>query len=191
MFLQESGQAGRTNLLLPFENELHIVAQFARTHHILKRLQLNHALPLVIVRAAGIDLPVANLRLERLTGPQFQRVGRHHIVMAVDQHCGSFWRHALFRIHQRIAGGGHHPHLIRAGLQQQRPPPFGTGRHLRLAGRIGTHTRNAEQAEPLLQKTGLMFPDVFLYRFHFPVTICLMSFNLFNASMGVRLLMSR
>ena len=173
VLLQEGGQARRADFLLSFQYEFHIMAQLPRTHHVLERLQLNHALPLVVVRTTGIHFSVAHFRFERRTDPQFQRIGRHHVIMPVNQHRGRVGRHPLFGIHQRIARRRHQPRLVSPGLQQQRPPPFGASLHVGLAGRVGTHARNAYQAEPFLQEPGFVGPDIFFhFLFHDILNLC-------------------
>ena len=166
VLLQESGQTGRPYLLFPFEDELHVVTQFARTHHIFESLQLHHALPLVVVSAAGIDPPVAHFWLEGRAGPQVQRVGRHDVVMTVDQHRRGIVCHALFGIHQRISGRRHQPRLVGPRFQQQRAPALGAGHHVGLVRRVGTDAGNAQQAEPLVHEPGFILPDIFFDCLH-------------------------
>ena len=51
----------------------------------LHRLDLDVDLALVVAGAAGIDVVAANFRLERRRLPFVQRIGRLHVVMAVEQ----------------------------------------------------------------------------------------------------------
>src|SRR5690606_9346706 len=51
----------------------------------LDRLHMEKELTLVVDRAARVDAPVADLRLECGTRPEVQRLGRLDIIVAIDQ----------------------------------------------------------------------------------------------------------
>ena len=104
MLLQELVQTGRADFLLTLENEFHVVAQQTVAHQIFKSLDLNHSLSLIVVRSTGPDASVTDFGFKRIALPQFQRLGRHHIVMCIDQHCGQPLAYFLLGIHHRITG---------------------------------------------------------------------------------------
>ena len=57
-------------------------------HVRLDRLEVHVDLALVVHRAARVELAVAQHRLERRRGPQLERLGRLHVVVAVEQRGG-------------------------------------------------------------------------------------------------------
>ena len=73
----------------------------------LERLHVREELSLVIHGAARVDASVAHRRLERRRGPQLERLGRLHIVVAVDEHRGrAGGRFAPFAENHGMARGG-------------------------------------------------------------------------------------
>ena len=85
--LDERLQAGAADLLLAFEHELDVDRQAAlRGEECLRRLDRLEKRPLVVRHAAGIEAPVADRRREGRADPFLQRIGRLHVVVAVDQH---------------------------------------------------------------------------------------------------------
>ena len=72
----------------------------------LQGLDVQEELALVVGRAAGVDAPVAHGGLEGRRGPEVERLGGLHVVVAVDQH-------------GRRAGG--RPAAIRRGRSGVRP----------------------------------------------------------------------
>ena len=91
-------------------------------------------LPFVVGRAAGVDVAVADGRLERRADPFVQRIGRLHVVVAVDQHDRLAGDGGGFGVNQRMAGRGD-----RFGLEAERSElrsdPLGGARVRRQADR--------------------------------------------------------
>ncbi len=89
---EEARQRRRAAFLLALEQHGDGERQPAR--HLLpgaRRLQEGHQLALVVLRAArhdhlAVGLVVGDARLERRRLPQLQRIGRLHVVVAVEQH---------------------------------------------------------------------------------------------------------
>ena len=75
------------DFLFAFDQELQVQRQLAGgLDPGLGALDVREHLPLVVGRAAGVEVAVAHGRLERGRDPFVQRVGRLHVVVAVDQH---------------------------------------------------------------------------------------------------------
>ena len=88
VLLQEGIQTRRAYLLLPFEDELHVVFQRSLAHHVLERLHLDERLSLVIVGTACEEVSVTDFRFERLALPELQWFGRHDVIVGIDEHGG-------------------------------------------------------------------------------------------------------
>ena len=142
---EEGVQAGRPDFFLALKNELHVVPQLARAHQVLKRLDLQETLSLVVVGAACPDAAVAHLGLKGGGLPQFERRHGHHVVVAVDEHRGCSVAHMFLGKHERVAVAGHHLGLVGPGLQQQFTPEVGAAQHVGVVRGFGTDARNAEQ----------------------------------------------
>ena len=78
-------KAQRAYLLLPFEDEFHIMVKQPAAHLLLEGLQMHEELTLVVVGAAAPYGPVVNDRLEGIAVPFVQRLGRLDVVMPIDQ----------------------------------------------------------------------------------------------------------
>ena len=163
VLLEEGVQAGRAYLFLALEDELHVVAQPAVAHHVFKGFHLDERLSLVVVGSAGIDAPVADFGLEGVALPQFERLGRHYVVVGIDEHGGRVRRHAFLGIDQRIALRGHHHGFVGSGLEQEFFPALGAGRHVVLVFRLGADAGDADEARQLVNEAGFVFFDVFSY----------------------------
>ena len=85
MGLAEGFKAWRTNFFLAFEDKLDVVVKQVLAVDILKGLDLNEGLSLVIVGSATPDVAVAHNRFKGGGVPQLQRLGRHHVVVGVDE----------------------------------------------------------------------------------------------------------
>ena len=63
-------------------------------------------LAFVVGRAAGVDVAVADGRLERRADPFVERLGRLHVVVAIDEHDRLAGHRRRLGIDERMAGGG-------------------------------------------------------------------------------------
>ena len=76
----------RADLFFTFKTYLDVDRQAsARSHMRFDRGQMHQRLALVVHRTAAVDLSIADRRFERRRAPQFDRVDRLHVVVAVDQ----------------------------------------------------------------------------------------------------------
>ena len=122
----------------------------------LHRLDLDVDLAFVVTGAARENVVAADLRLEGRRLPLVERVGRLHVVVAVEKDGGLARRIQPFRIDQRIAFafdqlGGGHPR--RAQLVQSE---FGGAPDIGLVFRERADARNAQEGFQPLQKIGLV-----------------------------------
>ena len=144
-------------LLFAFEQELHVDRQLAGgLQQALHGLDLDVDLALVVAGAARENVVAADLRLEGRRFPLVQRIGRLHVVVAVEQDGGLARRAQPFRIDQRIAFafdqlGGGHPR--RAQFVQGE---FGGAPDIGLVFRERADARNAQEGLQPLQKIGLV-----------------------------------
>ena len=142
-----------------------VVFQQTFTHQVFEGFGLNHRLALVVIGTAGPDAAVTDFRFERLAFPEFQRFGRHDIVMGINQYGGCLWIYLFLGIDQGISLGWHDVGFIGSGFQQQLAPAFGTGQHVFLVLRKGTDTGNPDEAEKFFQKSVFVLLNV-LSDFH-------------------------
>ena len=160
MLLDEGTQTGRTHFFLTLENEFDVVFEQPLLGYIFKSLGLNERLAFVVVGSAGPDMPVAHLRFKRFALPKFERFGRHHVVMPVDEHRLGVGVYHLFAVDHGVSSRWHHLGAVGTGHQQQFFPPFGTAQHVGFVCLLGTDTGDANQAEELLQHPFLVFLDI-------------------------------
>ena len=147
-------------LLLSLEDEADVEGRLAvRVHHGLVGLQETEDLSLVVRRAAGVELAVADGGRERRRVPFLDRIGRLDVVVAVDQErraagddgpLGPDHRMpvALDQVHHRAAQPG----------QLGAEPVGGAAGVLGMCGE-GAHAGNGEEVGELLQQPGLLAID--------------------------------
>ena len=82
----ERTEASGADFLLTFKDKLHIMLQQVVLVDILESLRLHERLSLVIIGTACPDMAVFHDRLERFGLPQLERLGRHHVIMPVNQY---------------------------------------------------------------------------------------------------------
>ena len=75
-----------TRLLLAVAAEANVDRQLARARQLARGAEKHEELPLVVDRAAAIEILAADLGLERIGVPQLERVGRLHVEVAVAEH---------------------------------------------------------------------------------------------------------
>ena len=121
----------------------------------LDALQVREQLALVVGGAAGVELAVAAGGLERGRGPFFQRIGRLHVVVAVDQGRGGAGHRRRLGVDQRMAGGRDHFGRQTASGGTGRPPTRPPDA-CRRGVRVGADARNAEElAQLVLEPCGV------------------------------------
>ena len=86
LLFEKIDQRLAADLLLALDDKRQVARQLGAGFEVcLDRLDVSEVLPLVVARAAGVQVASANLRIERRCGPQLQRIRRLHIVVAVDE----------------------------------------------------------------------------------------------------------
>ena len=86
----------------------------------LQSLDLRPHLPFVIHSAARVEVAVAFCRLEGRREPFIERIGRLHIVVAVDKHCGFACRVQPVRVDERMAFGLDEARILHADAASAR-----------------------------------------------------------------------
>ena len=144
-------------LLLAFEQELHVDRQLAGgLQQALDGFDLDVDLALVVAGAARVDVVAAHFGLERRRLPLVQRIGRLHVVVAVEQERRLARRAQPFRVDQRIAlafdqfGDGH------PGRAQFVDGEFGRAPDVRLVLGKRADAGNAEEGFQSFQEVGLV-----------------------------------
>jgi hypothetical protein len=132
-------------LLFALDQELDVHRELAaHGEHRLDRLDVGVGLPLVVGRAAADQAVALFGRLERRVAPFVERVGRLHVVVAVEQHRGLVRAgpHPL-GIDQRVPGGGD---LLggESGRLHLGHQPVGAAVHILPVGRVGRDRRDPE-----------------------------------------------
>ncbi len=91
-----------------------------------KHLGVNEHLAFVVRGAARVQIIVAHLGFERIAVPQFDRINRLHIVVAVNQN-GRFVRPGLqpFGRHDRMAAGRIDLGVVQADRRELIDQPLG------------------------------------------------------------------
>ena len=149
-------QAVAADLFFALDQELQVQRQPALDRDPgLGALQVGEHLALVVGGAAGVEVAVAAGRLERGGDPLFQRIGRLHVVMAVDQGRRGTGHGRRLGIDQRMPGRGDHlggePHA--AELVGH---PVGRPVHVVPVVRIGADAGNPQKlAQFLLEPCGV------------------------------------
>ena len=82
----ECCEAGGTDFFLAFNAKFDIDRQGPCSGHDFQGFHMHVKLSLVVCAAPGVYLPLFEGGFERATFPEFQRVGRLHIIMAVDEY---------------------------------------------------------------------------------------------------------
>ena len=93
------------DLLFALDHELELQRQLAGgLDPGLGAFDVREHLPLVVGRAAGVEVAVADRRLEGRRDPLVERIGRLHVVVAVDQHRRRAGHRRRLGIDDRMAG---------------------------------------------------------------------------------------
>ena len=99
----------RADLFFAFDDDLDVDRQLAVDAQVrFDRGEVHQALALVVDRAAPVDLAVAHRRFERRRRPELERIGRLHVVMAVDQDRRRARRAEPRAVRDRMAAGFEH-----------------------------------------------------------------------------------
>ena len=86
VLVDEAQHVRAADLLLALEHDAHVHRQLARARELAGDVQERQEVALVVARAARVQPAVAHHGLERVGRPELARIGRLHVVVAVDQH---------------------------------------------------------------------------------------------------------
>ena len=136
MRFEEGTQIGRGNLLFALEQELHIDRRAIAALQVrLQRLDVDEELPLVVGRAAGVDLAILHDRLERRRIPAIFDRRRHHVIVAIDEDGRLVCARAQpLAVDDRIPGGRHDRDVLGAEGNQVLREPLGQATDIVLRG---------------------------------------------------------
>ena len=151
----EGGQGRRARFLLALEQHRDLAGQAAGLAEGAAGLDEGHELTLVVGRAPGDDpLAVLQLGLERIGGPQIQRIDRLHVVVTVEQHvrCIAMGRLGVTE-HHRAARGRMHGSL-EAKLGQLLRQPRGGLVAVRRIGDVGRDGGDRQKLEQPAERSG-------------------------------------
>ena len=109
-------------------------------------------LALVVDRAAPVEIPVADLGLERIALPELERCGRLDVEMAVEKHGRGVAavRGADLADRERVALPVDHLRLA-AGVAHEVRDPAGGAHDVAGVRRVGAHRRDAEKIRQLVE----------------------------------------
>jgi hypothetical protein len=149
------------DLFFAFNEELEIHRKFAGMHRVqrLGSLDVHVHLPLVVRRAAGVDVPVVDGGLEGRRAPKLQRIGRLDIVMAIAQHCRLTLRVEPVAINERITRGGDDVDILHAGTAQTFGHEMRGAGDVRLVFGKRADTGDAEELLQLFEEAVLVLLD--------------------------------
>ena len=113
-------------LLLALDEEADVQRQLARPGQVLHGLDRGHVVALVVARPSREQVSVSHVRLERRRLPFVDRVGRLHVVVAVDRQVRLAGRAVPFGDHDRLAFSRLVDQLrLEAHALETRPQPLG------------------------------------------------------------------
>ena len=153
--VHEIPKAHAAHFLFALDHHLHVDRELSvgRAQR-LERLDVDVDLALVVGRAAAEEIAVAHRGLEGGTGPEIERLGRLHVVMAVNQHGRLARRLQRFAVDERM-------HLRRLDLDLFQARGAKLFRHpvrrfldIGLVLALGAHARDAQK---LLQLVEIVF----------------------------------
>ena len=151
--LEELDDRVAARLLFPVEGDAHVDRELARTREQLRRLQQEVRVPLVVHRAAGVEIAVADLGLEGIGLPEVERRRRLHVEMAVEHDRGRVAvsaRRGDLPDREREGGRLHEPGLAARSSHEVADPLAGAP-HVAGMRRVRAHAGDAEELVELLE----------------------------------------
>ena len=135
---------------------------------------MHEELALVVGRAAGIDLSVFDDGIEGTTVPEFQRIGRLHIVVTVDQHSRLARIGDLFAIDDGMTIGRIDLCFVDAGLQEPLFDGLGALEHIGFVFAARADRGDTEETEEFVEEAVFIFflvsfPRLHVDEFYFPM----------------------
>lgn len=159
---QEAVQAFAAHFLLPFDDEGEVAGERSFCGQIsLHRVEVGEVLPLVIAGAPGEEGTAFEARLEGRAFPKVKRLGRLHIVMAVNEkrRLGGMRRARRFGDDDGMAGGGTKA-AFQADVFAVRHQPRGAGGQIAAMGRLGGDAGKADVLTKLVQEMRLLLLQI-------------------------------
>ena len=145
MLLDEVVEIRGADFLLAFEDDLDVHRQAAVLLQVrLDRLEVHEDLPLVVGRAARVNLAVADGRLERRRLPEVERIDRLHVVVAVEEDRRRARRAKPVAVHDREARRLDQPDILQADAPHLLRRPLGATLHVVLVLRQRADAGNRE-----------------------------------------------
>jgi hypothetical protein len=130
----------------------------------LERLDMNMNLTFIVGGSASKDIPVAHFGLKGGRGPEFEGLGRLHIVVAVKEDGWLAGGFEGFGVNKRVEAGGNDFNCFEAGRTKTFGDPFGGAIDVRFVFAFSTDGRDAEKfielAKMLLAATFYKFSKV-------------------------------
>ena len=155
--LDDGPQTGAAGFLLALDEQLDV--HRAATGHRQEsghRLDRNRRRALHVRRTTGVQAAVAHGRLERRRDPKLHRIGRLHVVMAIDDQRRTARRAEPFAEHRRLATTVEQLHVLHAHRAQPLQQEIARGPHRIGIGRIGGNAGHAQQRlQPLENRVAL------------------------------------
>ncbi len=150
--LQEIEQHLRAVLLFPLDQEPEIDPRVLG----IDGLQQTEDLPLVVGRAAGVELAVALCRLKWRSRPLGERIGRLHVVVPVDQECGRTGNVGTFAPDDRMRLTPEKRDVVTPETPQLGGDPLRGGTAILVVCWQSRNGRNPEKLAQLAQQTLLI-----------------------------------
>jgi hypothetical protein len=145
----KSGQRRAADLLLSLEETFDVERQAARClEQRLQRQDRGEHVALVVAGAARIDAAIFDHRLERRAVPQFHRIDRLRVEVAVDHNRRLARRVQPVGIDNRMAAGLHDLDMFHAGGLHARRNPVRGATHI---GGVGGQRRDAGDTQEIKQ----------------------------------------
>ena len=169
VLLHKLSQVLRAYLFLSLKHDLHITGKCIVLQHGLNGFYMHIDLALIIAGPAGKDgafrMHGSNLnhRLKRGTVPQFQRICRLHVIVAVHQDRGERRVYLLFRKYDGVTGGRTDFSRVHSGIQKLLLDVFGSPQHIGLMPGVGTYGGNPQKVKKFVQVALFIRLDVFVH----------------------------
>ncbi len=146
IFLDVLPQTNAANFLFALDEYLYVnskltVQRFKR----FESLQVDMYLAFIVGGAAAKQISVAHGRLEGRGGPQIERLGGLHVIVAVKKNGGFARSFERFRIHERVQTGGDNFNRFKPGFLQAFGHPAGGALDIRLVLAFGADAGNAQK----------------------------------------------
>ncbi len=140
------------DFLFALDEELHLQRQLlARLDPGFDAFDVSEHLAFVVGGAAGVDVAVANRRLERRRRPLAERIGRLDVVVSVDERDRFAGHRRRLGQDQRMAGRLHE-FGRQSQLLEPRDHPLGRAAHVAGVARIGADALDTEQVREVVDE---------------------------------------